>query len=88
MYIEFGLPTGAGGQAAAAEASRLRKSLYKWSEQYSVGYSAESVRHSHRYWIRLYFSDTKHYTLFLLTWKDRAFMGPTVVQESEHVPGL
>ena len=73
--IEFGLPTGAGGMAAASAAGRLRKQLAKWGLEYKRIISIETDRHDHRHWLVVNFSRDSDLTLFALSWTDKTFMG-------------
>lgn len=65
MYIEFGLPSGAGGMAAAYTASAIKNHLTVWSQKYNIEFLAiKSVR----YTLRVTFADPKYYEFFALTW--------------------
>ena len=65
MYIEFSLPSGAGGMAAAYTANAIQTNLKKWSEKYDVEILAiKSVR----YTLKVTFKDPKYYDFFALTW--------------------
>lgn len=72
--IEFGLPTGAGGMAAAAEAGHLRRALKQWSEHYNVELIVATARHDYRHWITVDFVRERDYTLFALSWTYKTFM--------------
>lgn len=65
MYIEFGLPTGAGGMAAAYTASGIKNQLAIWSKRYGIEFLAVK---SVRYTLRVTFADPKYYDFFALTW--------------------
>lgn len=69
MRIEFGLPTGAGGMAAAHSAAMLRSRLRKWQDQYCVELVINNTSHDHRPWLEVEFTEEQHYTLFILTWE-------------------
>ena len=64
MYIEFRLPTGAGGMAAGFCNQLLKKELHTWSTRYDIPYTAKL----HKYTVRITFHDDKHYAFFKLTW--------------------
>jgi hypothetical protein len=64
MYIEFALPTGAGGMAASFCNQMLKKELEQWSKKYQIPYQTKL----HKYTVRITFYDDKHYTIFALTW--------------------
>lgn len=74
MIIEFGLPNGAGGMAAAHGAARVRAGLKNWQEKYKTLVCIRSTHHDYRHWIEVEFLDPKHYTLFALTWAHPTFM--------------
>ena len=65
MYIEFSLPSGAGGMAAAYTASAIKNHLAAWSEKYDVEILAIKAV---RYGLRVTFKDPKYYDFFALTW--------------------
>lgn len=64
MYIEFALPTGSGGQAAAYVNSLLNKELHAWSDKYNIPYNTKI----HKYTKRITFDDNETYSFFALTW--------------------
>lgn len=64
MYIEFALPSGAGGQAAAYVNSLLNQELHAWSDQYGIPYNTKI----HKYTKRVTFDDEETYSFFALTW--------------------
>ena len=67
MYIEFRLPTGAGGMAAQHVNSILNKELHTWSDQYNIPYNTKSVKYTKR----ITFDDEKNYAFFSLTWNPK-----------------
>lgn len=71
MYIEFVLPTGAGGMAAAHASLLIRRSLEEWAEHYNVTFKTKPVK----YTLRVFLETPDQYTLFALTWSD--FRGNT-----------
>ena len=64
MYIEFRLPTGAGGMAAGHAAHFIRKEIATWAEKYSIPYNTKV----HKYTLRLSFESEDAYTHFQLSW--------------------
>ena len=64
MYIEFRLPTGAGGQAATMANHFLNKELHNWSDQYNIPYNTKI----HKYTKRITFDDEATYSFFAMTW--------------------
>ena len=63
MYIEFTLPTGAGGLAAQHALSFIIKDLNAWSKKYDIRYARKIVK----YTIRVFLPGSESYTLFGLT---------------------
>lgn len=74
MQIDFGLPNGAGGMAAAHSAAKLKKDLAQWQEHYNIALCIRSSTHSHRHWIQVEFYNDRDFTLFALTWTAQTFM--------------
>lgn len=64
MYIEFPLPPGAGGIAAAHANSALSRMLQAWSEKYNIPYRKKVEK----YRVKVTFDDNKAYAVFALTW--------------------
>ena len=64
MYIEFTLPTGAGGLAAQLAIGAISKALVIWAEKYNVTYVKKNIK----YIIRVTFEDESLYSHFALTW--------------------
>lgn len=70
MYIEFSLPNGSAGQAAAHSNHIINKHLHEWSDKYNIPYSTKI----HKYTKRVIFDDDAHYSLFAMTWNpDRRY---------------
>ena len=67
MYIEFTLPTGAGGQAAAYVNHLLNQELHAWSDQYEIPYNTKNVKYTKR----ITFDDEKMYNFFVITWNPK-----------------
>lgn len=68
MYLEFQLPTGAGGMAAQYTNSVLTRNLNAWSEQYDIAY----IKKIHKYTVRVTFETDKHYSFFAMTWRPQS----------------
>jgi hypothetical protein len=70
MYIEFSLPQGAAGQAAAHANRIITLALHDWSDKYNIPYNTKL----HKYMRRVTFDDDAHYSLFAMTWNpDKKF---------------
>jgi 2-oxoglutarate dehydrogenase complex dehydrogenase (E1) component-like enzyme len=74
VSIEFGLPNGASGQAAAHSSGYLRKRLAQWADQRNVKLDYTTANHDYRFWLRVTFSKEADLTLFALSWEERTFM--------------
>jgi len=72
--IEFGLPSGAGGMAAAHEGGRVRTLLRQWSREHDCEIIVTNSIHDYRYWVVVNFIREQDITLFALTWEERTFM--------------
>lgn len=68
MYIEFQLPTGAGGMSAQYANSVINRNLNEWSERYQIEYQSKV----HKWTVRVTFTDEKMYEFFALTWQPKA----------------
>jgi hypothetical protein len=64
MYIEFRLPSGAGGMAAQYASSVIKKEIKDWAELHSVDYKTKIVK----YTLRLCLNSPQEYTHFRLSW--------------------
>ena len=64
MHIEFKLPTGAGGQAAAYVNTLLDRELREWCQQHSIQYTKQILH----YKVIVTFDRAEAYTLFVLSW--------------------
>lgn len=64
MYIEFQLPTGAGGIAAQYTLSLLTRNLNAWRNRYNISYT----RKIHKYTVRVTFDNDETYSFFVMTW--------------------
>ena len=70
MYIEFSLPHGAAGQAAAHASRIITRALHEWSDRYNIPYNVKNVK----YIKRVTFDDDAHYAFFAMTWNpDRRY---------------
>jgi hypothetical protein len=70
MYIEFSLPEGSAGQAAAHANRIITLALHDWSNKYDIPYNTKL----HKYKRRVTFDDDAHYSLFAMTWNpDKKF---------------
>lgn len=65
MYIEFRLPTGAGGMAAGHALALIKKDIEAWAQKYNIKYKTKL----HKYTYRLSLSNDKEYTQFAVTWE-------------------
>ena len=64
MYIEFQLPSGAAGQAAAHANRIITLALHEWSDKYQIPYATKL----HKYKRRVTFDKDEHYSFFSMTW--------------------
>ena len=64
MYIEFSLPNGSAGQAAAHANTIINNHLVEWSQKYQIPYTTKVVK----YIKRVTFEQDEHYSLFAMTW--------------------
>lgn len=75
MLIKFGLPNGAGGQAAAHYGSKLLKYVSDYERQCSVTIRTWSFHEQHRHWIGAEIP-TKHEMLFTMYIQDKELFMP------------
>lgn len=64
MYIEFWLPSGAGGMTAAHASNIIQKEIASWASKYHVVYRTKIVK----YTLRLSLNKTEDYVHFQLSW--------------------
>jgi hypothetical protein len=64
MYIEFTLPTGAGGTAASFVNGLLNQELHAWSDRYNIPYNTKLVKYTKR----ITFDHDETYSFFAMTW--------------------
>ena len=48
MYIEFQLPSGSAGQAAAHKLLLIRRAVVDWSIKHSITYTEKTIKYTHR----------------------------------------
>jgi hypothetical protein len=65
MYIEFALPGGSGGMAAAMASQKLDQAIKAWASRYEIEYRTKNVKYKKR----VTFDDERCYEFFLLTWQ-------------------
>lgn len=68
MYIEFQLPSGAGGYAAGLANKVLNNELHAWADHYNIAYNKKL----HKYTVRITFDNDKIYTFFAVTWNPKS----------------
>ena len=71
MYVEFRLPSGAGGIAAGHAAHMIRREIAAWAEKYSIPYKTKI----HKYTLRLCLESDADYTHFQLSWDSTSYGG-------------
>lgn len=64
MYIEFKLPTVAGGLIAGQALYQIKQELEVWSMRYQVPYTQKTIKYTHRVGL----NKPEHFSLFSLTW--------------------
>lgn len=69
MYLEFRLPSGAGGMAAGYTKAAIVKQLNEVCSQYRIEFE-DRVTKSYRY--RVSFKHSKDYSLFALVWEPKS----------------
>jgi hypothetical protein len=68
MYIEFRLPTGAGGMAAGVALKHIRIDIDDWVGRFEIQNYKTKL---HKYTYRLCLASDRDYTQFALTWNPR-----------------
>lgn len=68
MYIEFRLPTGAGGMAAGVALKHIRIDIDDWVGRFEIQNYKTKL---HKYTYRLCLASDQDYTQFALTWNPR-----------------
>ena len=64
MYIEFQLPSGAGGQTANYALGLVQNKLSVWAVKYNIKYRQKIIKYA----LRVTFDSDESYTLFAMTW--------------------
>lgn len=64
MYIEFRLPSGAGGMAAAMVGQSLLRHLRDWSDSNDIAMRTKTIK----YTVRVTFDYEPYYEFFAMTW--------------------
>lgn len=64
MYIEFKLPTVAGGLISSQALHQIKKELELWSMRYQIPYTQKTIKYTHRVGL----NKPDHFSLFSLTW--------------------
>ena len=67
MYIEFKLPSGAGGMAAGYRNMHLKKRIREWAELHNVTITHWNASSGYRSCFQ--FARESDYTLFALSWQ-------------------
>lgn len=65
MYIEFRLPSGAGGSAAGMALTYINIDIDNWLKKHNIQNHRTKI---HKYTYRLCLASDKDYTHFALTW--------------------
>ena len=68
MYVEFRLPTGAGGIAAQYTYGQLSQNLSAWSEKYGIPHQKKL----NKYIVKVTFDHDESYSFFALTWQPKS----------------
>lgn len=68
MYIEFRLPSGAGGAAAGTALSHIRIDIDTWVTKFDIQHHRTKL---HKYTYRLCLQSDQDYTQFALTWNPK-----------------
>jgi hypothetical protein len=64
MYIEFQLPSGSAGQAAAHSWATIRRAVSAWAEQHEIPYTTKLIK----YTARIVFDDDTLCNFFALSY--------------------
>jgi len=68
MYIEFTLPSGAGGMAAGYTKYYIEKAFKEWHEKYQIPYKVKTQN----YRLKITFDNPEHYSFWALTWESKS----------------
>lgn len=77
MYIEFRLPSGAGGMAASYIYRRVKSEIEEWSAQHNIRYTEKLVKYN----FRVAFDNDELYTYFQLTWPENNWQKYQIVKD-------
>lgn len=69
MYIEFRLPNGSAGQAAAHSKRLIDIQMQEWSELHEIPYKTKLVKYTYR----VIFDNPENYSFWALTWEPRSY---------------
>jgi len=64
VYIEFSLPNGSAGQAAAHANRIITLALHEWAGKYNITFNSKTIKYTKR----VTFDDDANYSLFAMTW--------------------
>ena len=65
MYIQFKLPSGAGGMAAYHASHHIRKRMQEWADNHNI--KIKSIHSGYN--MNFILENDRDYTLFALSWK-------------------
>lgn len=81
MYIEFKLPNGSAGQAAAYTRKRIEHSILEWLARNRITDYDIRTHPYDSYRLAFTLSKEQYYTLFLLAWNEPTLPTPRMVYE-------
>ena len=79
MHIEFTLPNGSAGQAAAYTRKRIELSIREWVQRNSITDYDIRTNVNNSYVLAFTLSEKQLYTLFLLAWNEPNLPKPRMV---------
>lgn len=82
-YIEFRLPSGAGGMAAAHYHQRIKKIVTEWADQNNYSIDNWTLVKQHQPYLCISFNSEAAYTLFALTFDSTVYNIPKWVLVSK-----
>lgn len=83
MFIEFRLPSGAGGMAAGISKGAIERAVKQWSQKYNIPFTSKTVRYTHR----VCFDDDKYYSFFATTFLppgNQAYWQYKIIKDRNH----
>ena len=83
MFIEFRLPSGAGGMAAGMFLGAIKRAVKQWSEKYNIAFTDKTVRYTYR----VCFEHDKYYSFFATTFvppSDQAHWQYKIIKDRNH----